>query len=84
MAESKISVKAMDAAILDQRSILFQAMGIVRMVSRAIQGGGSGSRESTVDAWTSLDGAYAMLGSIADRLQDSETMLAVEVDRGEY
>ena len=55
-----VQVQAMDEALCKQLTVLFQAMGIVRMASREIQRdtGDSGA----VDAWTlALDGAYELL-----------------------
>jgi hypothetical protein len=79
----RISVDVMDEALNEQRAVLFQAMGIIRMARNAIQGRSSYEHAAT-DAWTALDAAYERLCSIADRLEDSETMLADEVTRGDY
>ncbi len=79
MSDSKISVNAMDRALNSQREKLFQAMGIVRLATRAAQSGsendGSISVADAVDVWTALDGAYALLDRVACKLQDTETML---------
>jgi hypothetical protein len=78
-----INVDSMDAALLGPREALFQAMGIVRMASNAIQEP-SHDRADT-DAWTALNGAYELLSGIADRLESTEAMLAREVpERGVY
>jgi hypothetical protein len=77
------TVRTMDEALADQREALFQAMGVVRMASYAIQE--PCHERADTDAWTALNGAYALLSSIADRLECSETMLAKEVPpRGLY
>jgi hypothetical protein len=78
----KIDEKAMEAAFIEQRAVLFQAMGIVRMASETIRE--PYHAKAHTDAWTALGGAYALMGLVADRLQDSETMLAEEVSRGDY
>ena len=58
-------------------------MGIVRMASEAIQR--SGRERADTDAWTALNGAYALLSRIADRLESSEPILAEEAPtRGLY
>jgi hypothetical protein len=76
-----IPIRAMDEALLDQRIVLFQAMGIVRMASKTIQRDASHS----ADAWTALDGAYELLSGIADRLECADAMLSDEVpERGVY
>jgi hypothetical protein len=74
-----VPVRAMNDALTDQRAALFQAMGIVRMASHAIQE--PQHRRADTDAWTALDGAYELLSSIADRLECAETMLAEEAPR---
>jgi hypothetical protein len=75
----KVSVESMDAALNDQREKLFQAMGIVRLATRATQRGsqrdGSIPVGDAVDIWTALDGAYALFDDVAAKLQDTETML---------
>jgi hypothetical protein len=81
--EPTVSVEAMDEALNSQRCDLFQAMGIVRMASDTVREPKRGQR-SLQDAWAALDGAYELLTRISDRLQDTETMLAKEVDRVEY
>jgi hypothetical protein len=77
-----VDLEAMNEALLEQRGVLFQAMGIVRMATHVIREP-SYSRADT-DAWTSLDAAYALLSAVADRLESSGTMLADEVSHGEY
>jgi hypothetical protein len=52
----------MDAALNDQREKLFQSLGVVLMTSNAIREPGYAQTE--VDAWTSLDAAYALLSSV--------------------
>jgi hypothetical protein len=78
-----VPVNAIDSALNEQRANLFQAMGIVRMAIDTIREPALGERSITA-AWTALDGAYTLLSKVADRLQDSETMLSKEVSRGEY
>lgn len=76
-----ISTREMNDALLSQRNALFQAMGIVRLASGAIQR----SASNVVDAWTALDGAYELLSGIADRLECVDAMLSEEVpERGVY
>jgi hypothetical protein len=58
-------------------------MGIVRMTSETIRQGGSYNGGAT-DAWASLDAAFEILCRVADRLEDSDTMLADEVSHGDY
>lgn len=77
-----VDSETMDSALRDQRRVLFQAMGIVRLATHAIRE--EGSHRAITDAWTALDGAYTLLSSVADRVQTTETMLASEVFRGEY
>jgi hypothetical protein len=77
------AVRTMDEALTEQKEALFQAMGVVRMASFAIQE--PCHERADTDAWTALNGAYALLSSIADRLECSETMLAKEAPpRGLY
>lgn len=78
----RISTGAMNDALCDQRIALFQAMGIVRLATATLRNL-SADRETT-DAWTALEGAYAILSTMADRLESSETMLADEVPRSKY
>jgi hypothetical protein len=75
----RVPVKAMDEALLDQRIALFQAMGIVRLASATLRNSAIGA-----DEWTALDGAHAILSTVADRLECTETMLADDVPRGNY
>ncbi len=77
-----VSVASMNTALNDQGVALYQAMGIIRLATTAVRDPAY-DREVT-DAWTALDAAYAILSGIADRLQDTESMLAEEVPRGEY
>jgi hypothetical protein len=71
----------MDQALIDVRGTLFQAMSIVRMAARAAED----DPDADVDVWVSLDAAHEILSRVADRLQDSESLLADEVlPHGEY
>jgi hypothetical protein len=56
--------RAVQAQLVSGVGVLFQAMGIVQMASEAIQRDAS---DDVADAWT-LDGAYALLSSVAGRL----------------
>jgi hypothetical protein len=84
-----LPAEAIDAALTRQSMVLYQAMGIVELASRVLQGYMqpiSGAREGhdVEIAWAALDGAHALLNGVADRLQTPETLLAKEVSRGEY
>jgi hypothetical protein len=76
-------IAEMNTALNDVRGTLFQAMGIVRMSVDTIREPPLGERSITA-AWTALDAAHEILCRVADRLQDSETMLADEVPHGDY
>lgn len=77
---STVPVREIDEALLDQRIVLFQAMGIVRLASKEIQ-----REHGRADAWTALDGAYELLSRIADRVECADAMLSEEVpERGVY
>jgi hypothetical protein len=84
MAATAAKVSAMDDALRAQREVLFQAMGIVRLASSAAMEMTGGDKTST-DIWTALNGAYALLGTVADHMISARAMLGMpgEVFRGD-
>jgi hypothetical protein len=59
----KHSLQAMDAALINQREILFQAIGIVGLAALAAKG------SLNDDAWTALNAAYGLMNSVAGKLE---------------
>lgn len=83
VTESAAKLNTMDDALRAQREVLFQAMGIVRLASAAaVEMGGEG--KTSTDIWTALNGAYALLGTVADHMLSARAMLGQEVFRGDY
>jgi hypothetical protein len=64
-----------DKALDHQRLTLCDAIGIVRLASDALQR--PETLRSRYDISDALDGALRLLTSIADRIQDTETLLTL-------
>jgi hypothetical protein len=71
--------KALDAALIDLRQKLFQAMGIVRLARRAVRE----PHQAETEAGPALDAAHSLLAAVADRLQSTNMVLAGG-SHGEY
>jgi hypothetical protein len=77
---NKITAEAMDKALDDQRQMVFQAMGIIKIAGIATGGGsmtdGSMNAEDLADLWSALEGVYAILDGVAEKLESTEILLA--------